>query len=173
MSVIIITGASKGIGRETAARFIEKGDQVINISRTRSELDGIHNAAIDLSASDADMKVAQLFDSQAPDEIHLIHNAAKLVNDSVRDVDAETFRSIIELPGVAKRCTDVFVGVRYRCRMFPECNGCSRGSEEILNTPMPRFYSGSGFVNPGDPPWISTIFSDFGLRYGPAPNSPS
>ena len=101
MSVIIITGASKGIGRETAARFIEKGDQVINISRTRSELDGIHNAAIDLSASDADMKVAQLIDSQAPDEIHLIHNAAKLVNDSVRDVDAGTLRSIIEINIVA------------------------------------------------------------------------
>ena len=42
--------------------------------------------------------------------------------------------------------------------MFPECNGCSRGNEKILNTSMSRLFSGSGFVNPGGSPWISTIF---------------
>ena len=101
MSMVIITGASKGIGKATAARFIANGDQVLNISRTPSEVEGVNNVTLDLAHSEAAASVALLVDSLATGEIHLIHNAAKLVNDSVRDVDAETFRSIIDINIVA------------------------------------------------------------------------
>ena len=101
MSMVIITGASKGIGKATAARFIANGDQVLNISRTPSEVKGVNNVTLDLADSEAAASVALLVDSLATGEIHLIHNAARLVNDSVRDVDAETFRSIIDINIVA------------------------------------------------------------------------
>ncbi len=101
MSMVIITGASKGIGKATAARFVANGDQVLNISRTPSELKGVNNVTLDLADSEAAASVALLVDSLATGEIHLIHNAARLVNDSVRDVDAETFRSIIDINIVA------------------------------------------------------------------------
>ena len=101
MSMVIITGASKGIGKVTAARFIANGDQVLNISRTPSEVKGVNNVTLDLADSEAPASVALLVDSLATGEIHLIHNAARLVNDSVRDVDAETFRSIIDINIVA------------------------------------------------------------------------
>ena len=101
MSMVIITGASKGIGKVTAARFIANGDQVLNISRTPSEVKGVNNVTLDLADSEAAASVALLVDSLATGEIHLIHNAARLVNDSVRDVDAETFRSIIDINIVA------------------------------------------------------------------------
>ena len=101
MSMVIITGASKGIGKATAAHFIANGDQVLNISRTPSEVKGVNNVTLDLADSEAAASVALLVDSLATGEIHLIHNAARLVNDSVRDVDAETFRSIIDINIVA------------------------------------------------------------------------
>jgi len=101
MSLVIITGASKGIGMAAAARFIANGNKVLNISRTPSQLDGITNVALDLAASDANVRVAHLVDGLEAGEIHLIHNAAKLVNDSVRDVDAAIFRSIISINIIA------------------------------------------------------------------------
>ena len=83
MSTVIITGASKGIGKATAIRFVANGDNVINISRTPSDVDGVENVAIDLADPDAPSSVGQLVDKLASGDIHLIHNAAKLVNDSV------------------------------------------------------------------------------------------
>ena len=101
MSTVIITGASKGIGKATAIRFVANGDKVINISRTPSDVDGVENVAIDLADPDAPSSVGQLVDKLASGDIHLIHNAAKLVNDSVRDVDTEAFRAITNINIIA------------------------------------------------------------------------
>ena len=38
MTLSVITGASKGIGKATARLFSEKGRDVINLSRTSSNL---------------------------------------------------------------------------------------------------------------------------------------
>ena len=97
MSTVIITGASKGIGKATAKRFLEKGSTVINVSRTDSDLPGINNATMDLAAPDAASNVAALANSLSEGELHLIHNAARLTNDSVRDVDANQFRAIVDI----------------------------------------------------------------------------
>jgi len=101
MSTIIITGASKGIGKAAAKRLIESGHRVINISRSTSNVEGIENAGIDLAAEDASESVANLVADLEAGEIHLVHNAAQLVNDSVRDVDATNFKSIIDINIVA------------------------------------------------------------------------
>ncbi|MGV0036419.1 MAG: hypothetical protein ACNYPE_16260 [Candidatus Azotimanducaceae bacterium WSBS_2022_MAG_OTU7] len=49
MSTVVISGASKGIGKATAAQFIEAGHLVFNLSRTNADLPGIKNVQIDLA----------------------------------------------------------------------------------------------------------------------------
>ena len=101
MSTIVITGASKGIGKATAARFVANGDRVINISRSPSDIQGIENVPIDLAGPGAIDSVDDLVNNLPFDDIHLIHNAARLVNDSIRDVDAESFKAIININIIA------------------------------------------------------------------------
>ena len=101
MSTIVITGASKGIGKATAARFVANGDRVINISRSPSDIQGIENVPIDLAGPGAIDSVDDLVSNLPFDDIHLIHNAARLVNDSIRNVDAESFKAIININIIA------------------------------------------------------------------------
>ena len=49
---LVITGASRGIGRATAQLFLDDGYRVINISRRDPELAGITHIAADLSHTD-------------------------------------------------------------------------------------------------------------------------
>lgn len=101
MNTIIITGASKGIGRATASRFLDEGSRVINISRTESSLEGIENALMDLTAADAEDTVSALTDTLEPGVIHLVHNAAKLTSESVRDADLAVYRSVVDINVIA------------------------------------------------------------------------
>lgn len=101
MSTIIITGASKGIGKATAAMFIEAGHDVYNISRTACDLADINNVAIDLASSEAESQVSQFVNDIEAGQIHLIHNAARLTSESVRDIEIDAFRSTIDINVVA------------------------------------------------------------------------
>ena len=101
MSNVIITGASKGIGKAAAVSFIAAGHKVHNLSRTASDLPGIHNALMDLAAEDAESRVAAFADSLETGEIHLIHNAARLTSDSVSNIETESFRAVININIVA------------------------------------------------------------------------
>ena len=49
MNTAIITGASVGIGKAAAARFIADGYSVYNLSRRSCDVDGVNNIACDLS----------------------------------------------------------------------------------------------------------------------------
>lgn len=107
MSTVVITGASKGIGHATAARFLDAGHKVINLSRTASSLPGIRNELIDLAAADAEQKVMALAESIEAGPIHLIHNAAKMTSESVRTADSAGFRAIIDINVVAPQILNV------------------------------------------------------------------
>jgi NAD(P)-dependent dehydrogenase (short-subunit alcohol dehydrogenase family) len=100
---LIITGASKGIGLATAKLFLGKGFKVINLSRTPSCLQEVVNIQVDLANLVAQEDLAQklyarLYQSQ---QITLIHNAAKLVNDSVKTAKTEILREVLEVNVIA------------------------------------------------------------------------
>ena len=110
MRTVVITGASKGIGRATAELFVQAGDRVINISRTDSTVERIENHLIDLAADNAESVVeefvtkelvAKEFVAKASGEIILVHNAARLTSDSVASAEIEDFRSVVDINVIA------------------------------------------------------------------------
>ncbi|MBA58925.1 MAG: short-chain dehydrogenase [Gammaproteobacteria bacterium] len=101
MSLILITGASKGIGKAAASQFINNGDEVINISRTPSDLKGVRNISLDLSAEDAPEQVAEFAEGISNQEIHLIHNAALLISDQIASLETKQFKAVVSLNVIA------------------------------------------------------------------------
>ncbi len=98
MKTLVITGASKGIGFATARKFCDEGHRVINLSRSPAPDDRVENHGIDLTVEGAEKTIKELLDlTLDPGEIILIHNAAILVNDSVRDVNLDEFRDVLNL----------------------------------------------------------------------------
>ena len=100
---LVITGASKGIGLATAQLFSENGYRVINLSRTACPVPSTINLAVDLLDLDwptqcGDQLLGELGDSE---QIVLIHNAAMLTKESVRDIDAQNLRDVLQLNVVA------------------------------------------------------------------------
>lgn len=102
MKTLIVTGASKGIGFATAKTFLEQGYRVINLSRSPADLDGVENHRIDLSLSDTEEQLSDLMKLLISDgEIVLVHNAAKMINDSALDANTDGLRELLDLNVVA------------------------------------------------------------------------
>jgi len=98
MLTLIITGASKGIGFETAKLFADDGYRVINISRTAAEDPRIENHGIDLSSPDAETVTRALLDEILENGVlSLVHNAARLINDSAANSTTADFRSMLDI----------------------------------------------------------------------------
>ena len=101
--VLVITGASRGIGYATAQLFMEAGYKVVNLSRSEPALPGIVHIPLDMSSSatiDAwagDIQ-AQLTDC---DEIVLVHNAGLLRKDSTRELAADSLQEVLQVNVVA------------------------------------------------------------------------
>ncbi len=101
--LVFITGGSKGIGRATVETFLNNGYQVVNFSRSTLDLDGVTQIAVDMSKLDwvgacAD-QVAEL--AREAESICVIHNAAVLYKDSIRDLEAERLQQVLQLNVVA------------------------------------------------------------------------
>lgn len=89
----IITGASKGIGKATAKKFFDEDWQVINLSRTPCDIDGVVNVTVDL-ANDNLKNYLEDFLSQYlinRVQICLIHNACAYYPGSVGE---ENFKDL-------------------------------------------------------------------------------
>lgn len=101
MPTAFITGASKGIGLATAKQLLAAGWRVVNFSRSPSPAPGVENHALDLSSADAEVRVSRLIGDLLPgdgqDQIALIHNAAKLQNDTADNLSAASFETIIRI----------------------------------------------------------------------------
>ncbi len=111
MKCLIITGASAGIGLHTADAFVKAGYQVVNLSRRRCPLDSVTHINCDLSEPGFIESIGPQLSSalQSAEETVLIHNAARLLNDSAVETPSNHFREIIETNLVAPNTLNYFV----------------------------------------------------------------
>jgi len=110
MKLLLITGASSGIGLETVRRFAADGYTTVNLSRRRCPHPSVNHVNCDLSAPRfLDNISGQLvpFLAQA-EQVVLIHNAAKLVNDSAVETPSNRLREVLEVNVVAPNTLNYF-----------------------------------------------------------------
>lgn len=103
MKTAIVTGASVGIGRATAAAFLEDGYRVYNLSRRPCPVEGVVNIACDLaSPTTIEASCADLVGTIAgSSSIALVHNACQMRKDSARECDSDNLREVLETNLVA------------------------------------------------------------------------
>tara|TARA_X000001036_G_scaffold412546_1_gene426143 strand:+ start:363 stop:1058 length:696 start_codon:yes stop_codon:yes gene_type:complete len=109
MKLTLITGASKGIGKATAKLFSEKEGKVMNLSRTACSLVGVADVKLDLTNEDAVQNIEAFAAKIKTQEIHLIHNAAVLLNDNIETLDSEQFSRVLALNVVAPQILNRFL----------------------------------------------------------------
>lgn len=102
-SVLIITGASRGIGLATAEYFNEHDWHIINISRHPCPLPNVTNLFIDLSQADwAHHHQQSIIDAlSSATRICLTHNAGVLFKDKVDALPESQLRTTLEVNIIA------------------------------------------------------------------------
>ena len=100
---LVISGASSGIGKATALKFLKQGYKVVNLSRRPCEIEGVVNISVDMTVEGWGERIASGLTSaiDQSDSISIVHNAAVLLKDSVADVTATDMRRVLELNVVA------------------------------------------------------------------------
>ena len=99
MNLLVITGASSGIGRAVANRFLVDGYAVINCSRRPCPEHGIENIACDLAEPGAADALEDRLRPWLEDagQICLVHNASVMNRDSIGSLSSERLRPVLEL----------------------------------------------------------------------------
>ena len=105
LNLVIITGASRGIGYQIAQLFQENNWQVINISRQACTLPAVKNFSIDFSQKDwaehYGTLLKETISAYAATRICLVHNAALYENDRCDDLNADHLRRVFEVNLIA------------------------------------------------------------------------
>jgi len=101
--IAIITGASVGIGRETAALFLASGYRVFNLSRRPCPLPGVENLHCDLASAESLAECVHHLRSAAADatRIALVHNASQMRKDAADACASDSLRAVLETNIVA------------------------------------------------------------------------
>ncbi|ATB31308.1 SDR family NAD(P)-dependent oxidoreductase [Melittangium boletus] len=108
----IITGASRGIGREAAARFRREGWNVMNISRQPCPVPDVLNLTVDLAVPGWEARVGQVLGEslgRAPGRVCLVHNAALYGHDDALSLSGEHLRRVLEVNIVAPALLNALV----------------------------------------------------------------
>ena len=140
--VIIITGASKGIGRETAALFLEKGYTVYGLSRSGCDVTGVNSVICDITdGKRLKETIDGIFAAEKRIDV-LINNAGAGISGAVEKTFPADARKLFELNFFA-----LFEAIKYT---VPYMRG--RKSGKIINigsvagalqVPFQAFYSAS------------------------------
>lgn len=101
--ILVITGASRGIGKASAQLFSENGYRVINLSRSKPELSNIEHLEVDLSdAKSVEAKSNSLLEQlDGSENITVIHNAGLLLKDTARSLTVENFQRVMQINVIA------------------------------------------------------------------------
>ncbi len=95
---VLITGASRGIGRELALHFAEAGHTVLAVARSKSALEDLasYNKGIEPWALDINdwEETAGLIMAQHSQIDILIHNAAAFINKPFREMEFQDMQSV-------------------------------------------------------------------------------
>ena len=96
---LIITGGSSGIGFATAKLFQDNGFNIINLSRSKINLDDAVHIEVDLSRSNWQESLESIFQEtlSSVDQICLVHNASKMQSDNVESTDPDSLREVLEV----------------------------------------------------------------------------
>lgn len=88
--IVLVTGASRGIGRAIVARLIEDGFQVVNFSRTSPEtlLPGETFRSVDLCDAAATIAAARELAARQP-VLNLVNNAGMIQVANIEDITQE------------------------------------------------------------------------------------
>ena len=140
--VVIITGASRGIGRAAAKLFYDKGYSVYALSRSACDLGGVKSVICDMTDS-AKLKetIDGVFDAEKRIDI-LINNAGAGISGAVEKTETEDARGLFELNFFA-----LFEAVKYTAPHM-RLRGCGKiiniGSVAgMIHIPFQAFYSAS------------------------------
>lgn len=108
MKLLIITGASSGIGLTTAERFLADGHRVVNLSRRPCPLPDVTHIRCDLGVPEFidDLKDPLTPLLETAETIALIHNAARFDADNAIDTPSENLRRVLEINLIAPNTLD-------------------------------------------------------------------
>lgn len=122
--LLIISGASKGIGYKTAEIFLNNGFEIVNISRNACLLAGVHNIKLDLINATEETIKKKLFEKMPQKRrMILIHNSSVCYNDTLQNFKTTEWQDTLKLnvtvpalltqwlfPHMLPRSAIVFVG---------------------------------------------------------------
>lgn len=115
MASVLITGASRGIGRAVAAEFARRGHRVVATARDPRSLDGLDvDQRLPLDVTDP-ASVAAAVEAAGPVDI-LVSNAGEIFYAAVEAIPPEQFRRLFELNtlGALRVAQAVLPGMRAR-----------------------------------------------------------
>jgi 3-oxoacyl-[acyl-carrier protein] reductase len=97
--LVVVTGASRGIGLAIARRFRDRGAAVWNLSRTPSPDDDIVDFAIDFARPEVVESIPEtlLTAVAAGIRVILIHNASATANDTVDSVEDGVLQRMLQV----------------------------------------------------------------------------
>jgi len=101
--IAFITGASRGIGRATAAWFADRDYRVVTASRSPCDVDGVEHHTLDFLADDFEANAQAVVDGLNVDNavIALVHNAAGMAKDTALTTSAAELQRLLFLNVVA------------------------------------------------------------------------
>jgi len=111
MKLLVITGASAGIGLATVRRFAADGYTTVNLSRRRCPHPTVNHINCDLSVPGFLDAISPQLAPLCADAEHivLIHNASRLVGDSAVETPSKRLREVFEVNLVAPNTLNYFL----------------------------------------------------------------
>ena len=110
MKLLLITGASAGIGLKTAELFVAHDYTVVNLSRRRCPIDAVTHVNCDLATpgflDNISGQLGPMLDRS--EQIVLIHNAARMNGDSALETSSNLFREVLEVNVLAPNTLNYF-----------------------------------------------------------------